>query len=61
MDTVILMDVARISLSILDCYSLTMIICTLAPLERCLLMTSFRKMISVSFMVTSSSVLWEWR
>lgn len=34
-----------------------MIICILAPVALCLLITSFRKMISVSFMVRSSSLL----
>ena len=37
--------------------ALTIIICTLAPVALCLLITSLRKMISVSFMVRSSSLL----
>lgn len=37
----------------------TMIICILAPVALCLLITSLRKMISVSFMVRSSSLLQE--
>jgi hypothetical protein len=35
----------------------TIIICILAPAARCLMMTSFRKIISVNFIVRSSSLL----
>ena len=38
-------------------YKPTIIICVLAPVARCFCMTSFRKTISVNFIVMSSSLL----